>query len=32
VPFAVLRFCLHYVLTGLIFCGFESVKKINSFV
>jgi hypothetical protein len=21
------RFCLHYVLTGLIFYGFESVKK-----
>jgi hypothetical protein len=22
-------FCLHYVLTGLIFCGFETVKNMQ---
>jgi hypothetical protein len=29
VPCIVFRFCLHYVLTGLIFCGFEIVKNIQ---
>jgi hypothetical protein len=29
-PRTVFRFCLHYVLTGLFFCGFEIVKKCES--